>query len=58
MRVIYKRSDGAMIPGVIEYIAFHNKDNSVVWYHVRFGLKWAHLCSKDELLFEEQLTLF
>lgn len=58
MNVIYKRSDGKMIPGKIEYTAFHNKDKSIVWYHVRFGPKWAHLCSKDELLFEEQLTLF
>ena len=49
MNVIYNRRDGKMIPGKIEYIAFHNKDKSVVWYHVRFGPKWAHLCSKDEL---------
>lgn len=58
MNVIYKRSDGKMIPGKIEYMAFHNKDKSIVWYHVRFGPKWAHLCSKEQLLFEKQLTLF
>jgi hypothetical protein len=58
MNVIYNRRDGKMIPGKIEYIAFQNKDKSIIWYCVRFGHKWAHLCSKDELLFEEQLKLF
>jgi hypothetical protein len=58
MNVIYKRRDGKMISGKIEYIAFQNKDKSIIWYCVRFGPKWAHLCSKDELLFEEQLKLF
>ena len=58
MNVIYIRRDGKMIPGKIEYIAFQNKDKSIIWYCVRFGPKSAFLCSKDELLFEEQLTLF
>ena len=58
MNVIYISRDGKMIPGKIEYIAFQNKDKSIIWYCVRFGPTSAFLCSKDELLFDEQTTLF
>lgn len=58
MNVIYKRSDGKMIPGKIEAIAFQNKNKSIIWYRVRFGPTCSFLCSKDELLFNEQTKLF
>lgn len=57
--VLYKHITGKLITGKVEYIAFKNTKNTIVWYHVRFGPKWAFLVSKNEMIQKsKQLSLF
>lgn len=57
--VLYKHISGKFITGKVEYIAFKNTKNTIVWYHVRFGIKWAFLVSIDEMIQKsKQLSLF
>lgn len=56
--VLYKHV-GKLITGKVEYIAFKNTKNTIVWYHVRFGPTHAFLCSIDEIILKtKQLNLF
>lgn len=57
--VLYKHIGGKLITGKVEYIAFKNTKNTIVWYHVRFGPAWAFLVSIDEMIQKsKQLSLF
>lgn len=58
-KIKYIDYDGKIISGKIDYIAFCNKDKSIVWVLANFGYK-AFMIPIKECIFEEseQLTLF